>query len=80
MRKHAPLNRGFDIHPSTEGFIIHPSSEGSRSTPQPRVHAVQTKLCVLSMFLSQNKKLHIYAVVVIKEYDGTSCDVGDVDG
>jgi hypothetical protein len=41
---------------------------------------VQTKLCVLSMFLGQNKKLHIYAVVVIKEYDGTLCDVGDVDG
>jgi hypothetical protein len=55
---------------------------------------VQAKLCVLSMFLGQNEKLHIYAVVVIteyhklhiyavvgmKEYHGTLCDVGGVDG
>ena len=66
-----PLNRGFNLHPS---------SEGSTSTPQPRVHAVQTKLCVLSMVSGQNKKLHIYAVVVRREYNGTLCDVGDVDG
>ena len=42
MRKHAPLNRGFNILPSTEGSTSTPRPRVQRPLPEPRVHTGQT--------------------------------------